>query len=149
VRRRALIRITASSSSPILLSTLLTTEAWGKGGLAVSYWTKRTMSVPVASCVQATREAVEKSGVSAVSVTESARGGHPATTRGHFVCVRSPDCVSTKQRSQRCQPKGRRVRAVRMACGVVSVASDDMNDSCGPLARRQQWARMERVPTWN
>lgn len=48
------------------------------------------MDVPVGSCVNAARKAIAKSGLSAITKTEVATGGHTATTRGYIVCVRLP-----------------------------------------------------------
>jgi hypothetical protein len=60
-----------------------------------SYWTTKTMSVPVSACVGAALKAVNKSGLSNVTSTDSAAGGNTATTRGYVICVRLPkagDC---------------------------------------------------------
>jgi hypothetical protein len=55
-----------------------------------SYWTSKTMRVPVSSCVNAALKAVRKSGLSEVTSSSMAAGGHTPTTRGYVVCVRLP-----------------------------------------------------------
>ncbi|HJZ73885.1 MAG TPA: hypothetical protein VKE51_19235 [Vicinamibacterales bacterium] len=55
-----------------------------------SYWTTRTMTVPVPSCLNAASKAVTATGLSGVTSSETATGGHTATTRGYIICVRLP-----------------------------------------------------------
>jgi hypothetical protein len=59
-------------------------------GYPASYWTTRTMTVPVASCLNAAGKAVSASGLSGINATGMATGGHTATTRGYIVCIRLP-----------------------------------------------------------
>jgi hypothetical protein len=55
-----------------------------------SYWTTRTMTVPVPSCLNAAKDAVSASGLSAITSSNVATGGHTPTTRGYIICVRLP-----------------------------------------------------------
>src|SRR5262245_66512889 len=55
-----------------------------------SYWTTRTMTVPVPSCLNAAKDAVSASGLSGVTSSNVAAGGHTPTTRGYIICVRLP-----------------------------------------------------------
>jgi 3-oxoacyl-[acyl-carrier-protein] synthase III len=48
------------------------------------------MSVPVPSCVNAARQALQKSGIGNLSSDSMSVGGTTATTRGYIVCVRLP-----------------------------------------------------------
>jgi hypothetical protein len=59
-------------------------------GYPASYWTTRTMTLPVAMCVNAAGKAVSASGLSGITATGMATGGHTATTRGYIVCIRLP-----------------------------------------------------------
>jgi len=55
-----------------------------------SYWTTKTMTVPVPSCVNAARQALQKSGIGNLSSDSMSVGGTTPTTRGYIVCVRLP-----------------------------------------------------------
>jgi hypothetical protein len=55
-----------------------------------SYFTTRTMTVPVPSCMNAAGDAVSASGLSGITASDIATGGHTATTRGYILCVRLP-----------------------------------------------------------
>ena len=59
-------------------------------GYQASYWTTRTMTVPVGSCLNAAGKAVSASGLSGITSANMATGGHTPTTRGYIVCVRLP-----------------------------------------------------------
>jgi hypothetical protein len=55
-----------------------------------SYWTTKSMSVPVPMCVHAAGKAVQETGLSNITKSEAATGGYTATTRGYIVCVCLP-----------------------------------------------------------
>src|SRR5262249_56090621 len=55
-----------------------------------SYWTTRTMTVPVPSCLNAASKAVTATGLSGVTSSDTATGGHTATTPGYIISVRVP-----------------------------------------------------------
>jgi hypothetical protein len=55
-----------------------------------SFWTTRTMTVPVPSCLNAAKDAVSASGLSGITSSNVATGGHTSTTRGYIICVRLP-----------------------------------------------------------
>jgi hypothetical protein len=62
----------------------------GAAGYPASYWTTRNMTVPVASCMNAAGQAVSASGLSGITTSDTATGGHTSTTRGYIICVRLP-----------------------------------------------------------
>src|SRR5262245_457689 len=62
----------------------------GAAGYPASYWTTRTMTVPVPVCMNAVSKAVSASGLSGISATDMVTGGHTPTTRGYITCVRLP-----------------------------------------------------------
>jgi hypothetical protein len=59
-------------------------------GYPASYWTTRTMTVPVGSCLNAASKAVAASGLSGITANNMSTGGHTPTTRGYILCVRLP-----------------------------------------------------------
>ena len=79
----------------IVSSVLLLSSSGFAESYPASYWTTKSMRVPVGSCVAAANKAIHAAGLVDITKSETATGGHTATTRGYIVCIRLPkagDC---------------------------------------------------------